>query len=786
MACGQAGHFRPDCTLVAPENRPVTGEQGAEASSSPSGSRGNGKAKAKAKSVVQAKGVTEEVGAQREGTTGTGSGAGAASVSSTVSQEALVAEAAKLLKGVSLRALRLEEVDTSWLRSALASASDPEYCLVDSGATNALRPAEGQELDGCRVIRVDLASGGTDLRINSHGTLLHVGPCQVILPASYLIELGYSISWKKKGCKIKHPRKGFLDVTVVKGCPLIPRSLGLKLLQEYEDKKTGRPLLCKGGTEDWGHVLEPQDARDWLRFRVAQRSGLGLTDVDQLVFLRSMFPGVKLQALTRACVPALEEGHSDWTELPWNRRFRRSIERGGAASALIAVASSSGSWKGLGRVISVADSERGIGGTLVFQVLMRWASSGLVGGVVKGALSRGEGDGEQRILGDEDLVHYLRCFLLFAVAQAAKECSSEHPVPQQGNSQGVSESVEAWAVHRAAVNLSSSVVSATQDGLRSRVFLACEPLEIDSHIHPQGPNSSEPCKGWLRLLIREYGLSVAEFDQGCLGAPGVWGSRVVTSSWFLYDTLHLVRAEGQSKVALEAIGALGLDQHLRSFGWIGNLWKLVHRAWMLWKWEQANQAEIEERRLILKKLSEQESMERHIANDHVPYRKGCPICIRAQGRQRSHWRSGFPVAHSLSVDVAGPLVSGLSWGVEASGRDQGKGYRYFLACAYTIPKDYGLGVEGQDQESVVGPLKGGGLETEGELLDLGDSKGPKSEEVHPLEEISELPEGPGLHAVSFRVRGKRPEEGTTEPAREADDGRGVGELPPRSCGIQGI
>ncbi|OLP96614.1 hypothetical protein AK812_SmicGene21126 [Symbiodinium microadriaticum] len=33
------------------------------------------------------------------------------------------------------------DIDASWVRSALASASDPEFCLVDSGATNALRPA---------------------------------------------------------------------------------------------------------------------------------------------------------------------------------------------------------------------------------------------------------------------------------------------------------------------------------------------------------------------------------------------------------------------------------------------------------------------------------------------------------------------------------------------------------------------------------------------------------------------------------------------------------------------
>ena len=70
-----------------------------------------------------------------------------------------MAEATKLLKGVALRAVKVEEIDLSWVRSALVSASDPSFCLIDSGATNALRPAKDGEAEGCRVIRVDLASG---------------------------------------------------------------------------------------------------------------------------------------------------------------------------------------------------------------------------------------------------------------------------------------------------------------------------------------------------------------------------------------------------------------------------------------------------------------------------------------------------------------------------------------------------------------------------------------------------------------------------------------------------
>ena len=181
------------------------------------------------------------------------------------------------------------------------------------------------------------------------------------------------------------------------------------------------------------------------------------------------------------------------------------------------------------------------------------------------------------------------------------------------------------------------------------------------------------------FLVKEYQLNEASLDQGCLGAPGVYETKLVTSSWFLYEAIHEVRVDPKIKEALESIQEQQLGFPLAEVGWVGNLLHLVQRAWLMWKWEQGRYKEILERRLILKKLTEEEAYRRHLDHDHVPYRKGCPVCIQAQGRQRAHWRSGFPDMHSLSVDLAGPFISGQSWDVEASGRDRGKGYKYFLA-----------------------------------------------------------------------------------------------------------
>ena len=41
-----------------------------------------------------------------------------------------------------------------------------------------------------------------------------------------------------------------------------------------------------------------------------------------------------------------------------------------------------------------------------------------------------------------------------------------------------------------------------------------------------------------------------------------------------------------------------------------------------------------------------------------PLPEGCPACVAAQGRQRSHWRASVKSVYSASFDIAGPFVKG--------------------------------------------------------------------------------------------------------------------------------
>ncbi|CAE7787133.1 RE1 [Symbiodinium sp. CCMP2592] len=653
--------------------------------------------------LAQAKGVTEESGPGSESVSNTAGAAVASASSGTgVSQEALLAEAAKLLKGVSLKPIRIDnpELDLTWLRSALTSASDPSFCLVDSGATNALRPACDQELQGCRVIHVDLASGGTDLRVNECGTLLHAGQCQVILPANYLIELGFSISWKKKGCKIRRPKTGVLDVQVVKGCPLIPRDVGLRLLQEYEERVTQGRGMRKLGFEDVPSGLTKESVRGWLRDQLSGGLAGSLTDTIQVAFLRVFLPHLPLELLARACVSIEPSCLTDQLPTLWNRRLRRSIERGAPESEGL---------RSFGRVLRVPSSERGLGSKEAFSQLLVWAASGVFGGLVAGPdLSSFRGSTNEEWT--EFLVWNLRFLLLVGVAQAAKDLkvTSEGMNSDCGLDEVPSdirdprELVE-WALARAAAKLGQQrpEPGRTAVALAEPVFVAWE--QPVSGSLPQEGTGLPSVDFHVGDLPAVYGWNRVVCDFRLYGSAG-GVTQLWTSSWFLYEGLGGDSQSGPLETRLD---------------------------------------EVAERRVLLRKLTESERYALHVARDHSTYLKGCPVCIQAQGRRRSHWRSSFPSVHSASFDLAGPFIAGQSFDPVASGRDKGGGYRYFLTCSYAVPTGYvPLEVEAPDTKS------GGAQQLE---VDAGLGE----PELFP--ELFGSSDDVVLSAVSHRVRGKKPE-----------------------------
>ena len=358
LACGQEGHYRPECPLVPPENRVVQEPPSLVAGSAavPRPPVPKRPPTPKAKSTPQAKVVIEDFSGGSEATLG----GGGPSQNGTEAREVLLAEAAKLLKGVSLKPLRVADegpkepslgsfgVDWGWLVSAVTNASDPRYALIDSGATNALRPAEAEELLSSKVIKVDLASGATELHVTRHGTLLSRNPCQVIIPAGYLVQMGYAISWRKGSCVVKKKGRQPLEVKLVKGCPLVSRSVGLRLLKEYEegldrnDFQALKPLSLRNCGEEM-RVAAPivSSAEEGRKFLARCVMSGSLTRGEQLCWLESVFPEAPRTYLERAAGQDADLVGISLEGVPWNRRRRRSVLRSRRGEVLLHVFSGS-------------------------------------------------------------------------------------------------------------------------------------------------------------------------------------------------------------------------------------------------------------------------------------------------------------------------------------------------------------------------------------------------------------------------------------------------------------
>ena len=645
--------------------------------------------------------------------------------------------------------------------------------------------------------------------MNKCGTLLSVRPCQTILPACYLVQLGFVIAWKKKGCVIRRRGEAPLQVKVVKGCPLIPREEGLRLLEEYEERQASGGLAkLQTLREQVPDIGIKGDLRQWLAQRVARGR---LAREEQILWLKSMFPEAPRDYILAAAGQDADPDALVADGSPCNRRKGRTILKAKKGAVLLHLFAGNQRWNCPGVVVEVEKSKGGdLLSTGVFQHVLCWGLKGLLGGVIGGppcktvsrcrsgndggpppVRDRGTGrwgleglSGSLRELVRQDSVLWLRFLLAYAVAQAASDAlnlgTSNHksffvadeederyPCPPSNLRDPLE--IAKWALQQAAVRLQvPEIPSVGLDyGYGDPVFFVWE--------HPADPCSYlaedlAPQGGWpswwafpeWKEFQARYQLHQARLDQGKFGHVRPKPTVVATSSWFLFEQLHCqVLSSGEAKAF--GRGPATVEERIEATAgwskWAPGLVRHIFEAWVMWGKERGLWQEIGKRRLWLAKLTEEELQARHEQQDHVPFRKGCPICVSAQGRQRSPWRASKKAVYAASFDLAGPFVAGHSFDATVSGRDMGKGYKYFLACAFTVPLELSndpssTGQEGSDEvlprdlkESMAGASPPLDLPDMAELF-----SDVSAAELH-LEPVNEGQ----ARAVRFRARSKRPE-----------------------------
>ena len=376
----------------------------------------------------------------------------------------------------------------------------------------------------------------------------------------------------------------------------------------------------------------------------------------------------------------------------------------------------------------------------------------------------------------EDNVLWLRFLFLYALAQAAGD-GPQVPEAAEGIERvlrevesvpdGVTSAFDLakWALQQAAKNLASSAPSGSPSGAASppkgrKVFFGWE--------HPRDPEmymskDTRPQGGWVswwaftewHSFAQLYSLYMTHFDQGKLGHQHPKPSSFGTSSWFLHESLHclfLTESERRAFGPGPKAGKDRLSQTPKWARWAPGLSFRTQQAWTHWVQEYSRPQEVDLRQAMLARFTEEERMRLHVQQDHTPFKKGCPTCLAAQARQRSHWLTGCSHVHSASFDLAGPFVAGRSYDPAASGRDRGGNYRYFLACAFAVPilpPSVSPQVEGPASDPPDAPIPAAPPELE-LLSDEGLAIGEEA-----VDDGAGI--GPWLDKVTFRIRGKRPE-----------------------------
>lgn len=137
-----------------------------------------------------------------------------------------------------------------------------------------------------------------------------------------------------------------------------------------------------------------------------------------------------------------------------------------------------------------------------------------------------------------------------------------------------------------------------------------------------------------------------------------------------------------------------------------------------------------------------EQWKKHFLNDHMPARRDCSHCVRAQGRSKPHRRVQHPESYTLSIDLSGKMSEGMD--------QNAQGVKYMMVGCYTMPisKDRRslIPVPGQEHEEQDQPLPGVDEDIEGIQMDEEDHVPPDDDVL--LEEGEPMEEGDERHVRS--------------------------------------
>ena len=509
--------------------------------------------------------------------------------------------------------------------------------LLDSGATHPLRPiTHVEDLQRLQPVQVALADGTkASLLMTKGGTMVSTDlEVEPIVPMGLLTELGCSIHWKEGNLRVWHPCRGQLPVSLVHGCPQIPRSLALQLIGELEEDR----LI--GGLRKM--VKEVEDLR---REEVRKKEAAWLKEVaEEHPLFRDLPDHVK-----RALV--MEPG--EMSDLPANRHQRKRLKDGfichlfaGSEEGftLYRAMKELGCQKKLLEVDVLRGKEHDFGGeSKVYKGLLRAALHNILKGIVGGPPCRsrsvlrhypkpggprpvrawgGEEFGLQQLTGTEremvegDDALMWRMFFLHTVSTFAGKATKKKAflVEQPKEPEYMEEVVSLWRTKewKQIREFFDWKEQSFAQGDYSNEEEAVKPTKVAGNMDIQLPTQKNP-------YARGRGGGQQDSKQLARWRPG------------------LMRAV-----------ALSLKRFLDGEMEDGGLVKVKALSW-----------------------------QDHVRCGHVPFRRDCRVCQESSAKSKPHRRVRSKIGGVLSADVTGPLKPG---------EDHEGEQKYILVGTFTWPK----------------------------------------------------------------------------------------------------
>ena len=519
------------------------------------------------------------------------------------------------LQAMRLKTFKLQRISTS---SVLG--------LIDSGATHPLRPLrEGENDSTYTEVEVALANGATTrLKMSPGGAMISPNEnIEPIVPMGLLAEvLSCDIRWKDGSLQVLHPNRGELPVSSSERCPQVPRRLALELIREMEDAKVGVPQFAEG--------FEAEVS--WMR---------------SLLESHPVLSGLPSWIKKRLIVQP-----GEWSDLPVNRRLRKTMRREGFAVHLFAGEES-------GFTLSRALQQLGArdGWLLELDVLRgeshdllkdRGCYSGLLRSALEGKLKAIVGGPNCRT----------RSILRHRPIKGRPD--APRPIREWGGGEfGKEDITEAEA----------KILEEDDVLLWRMVFLymvahyVAKARGMDQPAHfsleqPASPKAynQEVVSFWdtteWKELKKEFGFCEETFEQSRLGG-------LATKPTTFGGTLELDVESHQRRRGKE-VGKITDSKQLSR--WAPGVMSMVASALL---------SQVFNKTPKICELSWAE----HIAFGHIPHRRDCRVCQESQQISDQHRRIQHPFGATLSVDVAGPLKKAY---------DKGGGQaRYMLVGAMT-------------------------------------------------------------------------------------------------------